>query len=126
MFAAMKPRELGAFHKQELDKLNFIKKLMNKRNKILKKEGTEVEPTRFQDALTNVQKPFKSSVPAPKAEDELFNLLQSNRLYMMKDRTLDFIKKISGKSGDSYSIRETGKFVSGLINELKIKYEIKE
>jgi len=24
-------------------------------------------------------------------------MLQSNRLYMMKDRTLDFIKQISGK-----------------------------
>ena len=59
-------------------------------------------------------------------EDELFNMLQSNRLYIMKDRTLDFIKQISGKSGDSYNIRETGKFLSDLINELKIKYEIKE
>ena len=28
--------------------------------------------------------------------------------------------------GDSYNIRETGKFLSDLINELKIKYEIKE
>ena len=45
---------------------------------------------------------------------------------MMKDRTLDFIKQISGKGGDSYSIRETGKFLSDLINELKIKYEMKE
>ena len=53
-------------------------------------------------------------------------MLQSNRLYMMKDRTLNFIKQISGKSGDSYNIRETGKFLSDLINELKIKYEIKE
>ena len=58
---------------------------MNKRNKILKREGIEVEPTPFQDALTNIQKPFKSSVPAPKAEDESFNMLQSNRIYMMKD-----------------------------------------
>jgi hypothetical protein len=44
----------------------------------------------------------------------------------MKDRTLDFIKQISDKGGDSYNIRETGKFLSDLINELKIKYEIKE
>ena len=126
MFAAMKPRELGAFHKQEPNKLNFIKKLMNKKNKILKREGIEVEPTPFQDALSNVQKPLESRVPTPKAEYELFNMLLSNRLYMMKDRTLDFIKQISGKSGDSYNISETGKFISDLINEIKIKYEIKE
>ena len=68
MFAAMKPRELGAFHKQEPNKLNFIKKLMSKKNKILKREGIEVEPTPFQDALTNVQKPLESRVPAPKAK----------------------------------------------------------
>ena len=37
-----------------------------------------------------------------------------------------FAKHITGKSGDSYNIRETGKFLSDLINELKIKYEIKE
>ena len=69
---------------------------------------------------------LKNYYDVTRAEEELFNMLQSNRLYMMKDRTLDFIKQISGKSGDSYNIRETGKFLSDLINELKIKYEIKE
>ena len=44
----------------------------------------------------------------------------------MKDTTLDFIKRMTGKSGDSYTIRQTGKFLSDLINELKIKYEMKE
>ena len=65
MFAAMKPRELGAFHKQEPVKLNFIKKLMSKKNKILKREGIEVEPNPFQEALKNVQ---KSPVPVSKTE----------------------------------------------------------
>ena len=45
---------------------------------------------------------------------------------MMKEVTLDFIKQITGKTGNSYTIRQTGKFLSDLINELKIKYEIKE
>ena len=44
----------------------------------------------------------------------------------MKDTTLGFIKKITDQSGNSFIIRETGKFLSDLINELKIKYEIKE
>ena len=69
---------------------------------------------------------LKNYYDIEQAEDELFNMLQSTRLYMMKDRTLDFIKQISGKSGDNYNIRETGKFLSDLINEIKIKYEIKE
>ena len=69
---------------------------------------------------------LKNYYDTEQAEDELFNMLQSNRLYIMKDRTLDFIKQISGKNGDSYTIRETGKFLSDFINELKIQYEIKE
>jgi len=69
---------------------------------------------------------LKNYYDVTRAEEELFNMLQSNRLYKMKDVTLDFIKQISGKSGDSYTIRETGKFISDLINELKIKYEIEE
>ena len=53
-------------------------------------------------------------------------MLQSNRLFKMKDTTLDFIKKLTGQSGNSFLIRETGKFLSNFINELKIQYEIKE
>jgi hypothetical protein len=33
---------------------------------------------------------------------------------------------ITGKDYDSYNIRETGKFISELINKMKEKYEIKE
>ena len=76
--------------------------------------------------ISRKQENLKNYYDTEQAEDELFNMLQSNRLYLMKDRTLDFIKQISGKSGDNYNIRETGKFLSDLINELKIKYKIKE
>jgi len=69
---------------------------------------------------------LKNYYDTEQAEDELFNMLQSNRLYMMKDKTLDFIKQISGRDGDSFTIRETGKFLSNILNELKLKYEIKE
>ena len=69
---------------------------------------------------------LKNYYDTEQAEDELFNMLQSNRLFKMKDTTLDFIKKLTGQSGNSYTIRETGKFLSNFINELKIQYEIKE
>ena len=69
---------------------------------------------------------LKNYYDIEQAEDELFNMLQSNRLFKMKDTTLDFIKKITGQSGNNFTIRETGKFLSDFINELKIKYEIKE
>ena len=59
---------------------------------------------------------LKNYYDIEQAEDELFNMLQSNRLFKMKDTTLDFIKKITGQSGNNFTIRETGKFLSDFIN----------
>ena len=69
---------------------------------------------------------LKNYYDTEQAEDELMDMLQSNRLFKTKDTTLDFIKKITGQSGNNFIIRETAKFLSDFINELKIKYEIKE
>ena len=60
------------------------------------------------------------------ARSELEDLLQANRLYKFSYDTEDFIKRISGREADSYTIRETGKFISDLVNEIKLKYEVKE
>ena len=60
------------------------------------------------------------------ARSELEDLLQANRLYKFSYETEELIKKISGREADSYTIRETGKFISELINEIKAKYEVKE
>ena len=68
----------------------------------------------------------KNHYSVQQAEDELENLLQANKLYMFKQFTFDYIKKVSGNEPDSYNIRETGKFISELINKMKEKYEIKE
>ena len=57
---------------------------------------------------------------------ELEDMLQANRLYKFVDSTTAFIKKVTGRDYDSYTVRETGKFISELINELKAKYEVKE
>ena len=60
------------------------------------------------------------------ARSELEDLLQSNRLYKFSFETEEFIKRISGREADSYTIRETGKFISELINHIKQAYEVKE
>ncbi len=67
----------------------------------------------------------KNHYSAQQAEDELENLLQANKLYMFKQFTFDYIKKVSGNEPDSYNIRETGKFISELINKMKEKNDIK-
>lgn len=68
----------------------------------------------------------KNHYSVPQATSELEDLLTSNRMYQFKDVTYDFIKKISGRDLDSYNVRETGKFISELIDKIKEKYEIKD
>ena len=68
----------------------------------------------------------KNHYSVQQAESELEDLLQTNRMYTFKDVTKDFIKRITGRDGDSYTIRETGKFISELINKFKEKYEVKD
>ena len=69
---------------------------------------------------------IKNYYDTSQATAELENMLQSNRLYQKKDSVTDFIKQMTGRDGDSFTIRETGKFLSNIINELKLKYEIKD
>ena len=42
---------------------------------------------------------FRNYYDREQAEEELMDMLQSNRLFKMKDTTLDFIKKLTGQSG---------------------------
>ena len=69
---------------------------------------------------------IKNYYDTAQATAELEDMLQSNRLYQKKDSVIDFIKQMTGRDGDSFTIRETGKFLSNIINELKLKYEIKD
>ncbi len=69
---------------------------------------------------------IKNFYNTSQARSELEDMLQSNRLYQKSDVVIDFIRTLSGRDVDSFTIRETGKFLSDLINELKLKYEIKD
>ena len=60
------------------------------------------------------------------AEQELEDLLQGNRLYNFKSTAEDLIKRVTGRETDSFNVRETGKFISELINQIKDAYEVKE
>ena len=69
-----------------------------------------------QNSFYNLQNPL----------EEMEDMFQSNRLYKFKETTEAFIKKITGRDLDSFTVRETGKFISELIKEIKLKYEVKE
>ena len=75
---------------------------------------------------TTIVDEIKNFYNTSQAKSELEDLLQSHRLYKKSDVVIDFIRTLSGRDEDSYTIRETGKFLSELINELKLKYEIKD
>lgn len=68
----------------------------------------------------------QSHYSTEQALSELEDLLQANRLYKFSDETTQFIKKVTGRDYDSYTVRETGKFINSIIDELKARYEIKE
>ena len=69
---------------------------------------------------------IKNFYNTSQSRSELEDMLQSNRLYQKSDVVIDFIRTLSNRDEDSFTIRETGKFLSDLINELKLKYEIKD
>jgi len=69
---------------------------------------------------------IKNFYNTSQARSELEDMLQSHRLYKKSDEVIDFIRTLSGRDEDSFTIRETGKFLSNIINELKLKYEIKD
>lgn len=69
---------------------------------------------------------LKNYYDVTRAEDELFDMLQSNRLYSEAQLVLDFIKDITGDNNDSYKVRKMGKLLSHLFNKIKVKYDIKE
>ena len=69
---------------------------------------------------------IKNFYNTSQARSELEDMLQSNRLYKKSDVVIDFIRNLSNRDEDSFTIRETGKFLSDIINELKLKYEIKD
>ena len=75
---------------------------------------------------TTIVDEIKNFYNTSQARSELEEMLQSNRLYKKSDVVIDFIRTLSGRDEDSFTIRETGKFLSDLINELKLKYEIKD
>ena len=62
---------------------------------------------------------LKNYYDVTRAEDELFDMLQSNRLYSEAELVLDFIKDITGDNNDSYKIRKMGKLLSNLLIKLK-------
>ena len=75
---------------------------------------------------TTIVDEIKNFYNTSQARSELEDFLQLNRLHTKNDVVIDFIRTLSGRDEDSFTIRETGRFLSDIINELKLKYEIKD
>ena len=57
---------------------------------------------------------------------EFADMLQSNQLIKHKNKYLEYLKTSGKDDFDSFQIRTLGKFLSEVINDIKIAYEIKD
>ena len=57
---------------------------------------------------------------------EFQDMLQSNQLIKHKNKYLEYLKTSGKDDFDSFQIRTLGKFLSEVINDIKIVYEIKD
>ena len=57
---------------------------------------------------------------------EFADMLQSNQLIKHKNKYLEYLKTSGKDDFDSFQIRTLGKFLSEVINDIKIVYEIKD
>ena len=57
---------------------------------------------------------------------EFEDMLQSNHLITHKSKYLEYLKTSGRDDYDSFQIRTLGKFLSEVINDIKIAYEIKD
>ncbi len=57
---------------------------------------------------------------------EFADMLQSNQLIKHKNKYLEYLKTSGKDDYDSFQIRTLGKFLSEVINDIKIAYEIKD
>ena len=68
----------------------------------------------------------KNFYDADQAMSEFEDMLQSNHLITHKSKYLEYLKTSGRDDYDSFQIRTLGKFLSELINDFKIAYEIKD
>jgi hypothetical protein len=68
----------------------------------------------------------KNFYDTEQAMTEFEDMLQSNHLITHKSKYLEYLKTSGRDDYDSFQIRTLGKFLSEVINDIKIAYEIKD
>ncbi len=74
----------------------------------------------------NQFKEQKNFYDTDQALTEFEDMLQSNQLITHKSKYLEYLKTSGRDDYDSFQIRTLGKFLSEVINDIKIAYEIKD
>ena len=75
---------------------------------------------------SNQFKEQKNFYDTDQALTEFEDMLQSNHLITHKNKYLEYLKTSGRDDYDSFQIRTLGKFLSEVINDIKIAYEIKD
>jgi len=75
---------------------------------------------------SNQFKEQKNYYDIDQALTEFEDMLQSNQLIKHKNKYLEYLKTSGKDDYDSFQVRCLGKFLSEVINDIKIAYEIKD
>ncbi len=75
---------------------------------------------------SNQFKEQKNFYDADQALTEFEDMLQSNQLITHKSKYLEYLKTSGKDDYDSFQVRCLGKFLSEVINDIKIAYKIKD
>jgi poly(3-hydroxyalkanoate) synthetase len=68
----------------------------------------------------------KNFYDTDQAMTEFEDMLQSNQLIKHKNKYLEYLKTSGRDDFDSFQIRTLGKFLSEVINDIKIAYDVKD
>ena len=75
---------------------------------------------------SNQFKEQKNFYDTDQAMTEFEDMLQSNQLIKHKNKYLEYLKTSGRDDFDSFQIRTLGKFLSEVINDIKIAYDVKD
>ena len=78
------------------------------------------------DMIEEILKEQKNYYDIDQALTEFADMLQSNQLIKHKNKYLEYLKTSGKDDYDSFQVRCLGKFLSEVINDIKIAYDVKD
>jgi len=114
--------------------LEQIRRVASQHTKDLKKQNTQPDYSNITDTMkidiasmrkSKFHKETKNYLSQEVAEEELMMTLNHYSLHNYRDRVMSFIAKITQQQPSAFTMRVCAEFLSDILNEYKIKKNIK-